>query len=134
MLIVCIFLIVFLGNSALATDLSQKRLVEGKFGSAVKFGSAARSLKIILGNKINKLPLTFECWIKIDSFSSYNILLSAAPKNGAHWEIYTLPSSGKLAVFIPQIGEKHQPVMSLNGEWLMRGFESRKEPSSKLIR
>jgi len=129
--IACVFLIALLGNSAQATDLSRKRLVEGKFGRAVKLGSNGRSIKINLGNKMKSLPLTFECWIKIDSFNSYNILLSAARKSGAHWEIYTLPSSGRLAVYIPQTSDFVSESTPVLGKWHFIAFRM-KENGFKL--
>ncbi|MBW2709904.1 MAG: hypothetical protein JRD04_11685, partial [Deltaproteobacteria bacterium] len=120
--VVCILSIGFSSGGAPATNTNQKRLVEGRFGHAVKLGTAGRSLELVLGSAMGNRPLTFECWVKSDSFLLHNVLLSAARKSGAHWEIYTLPKSGRLAVFIPQLGDFPSTYSLLPGQWHFVAF------------
>ncbi|MGB9623583.1 MAG: LamG-like jellyroll fold domain-containing protein [Phycisphaerae bacterium] len=56
-----------------------------------------------VGDMSRTFPLTFEFWFRIDSTASYNILLSQAPKNGAHWELFASPGSGNLYLYVPQV-------------------------------
>ena len=47
-------------------------------------------------------PLTVECWARLDSASSWNILVGHHAKASPdHWELFTPISSGRLAAYLP---------------------------------
>jgi hypothetical protein len=51
------------------------------------------------------LPLTVECWAKLDSSAGFNVLVSNDPKTSAnHWEIYTFAQSGAFSAYLPGYG------------------------------
>jgi len=77
--------------------------VDGKFGQAVDLSTAGRYVSIALNDTLTQRPVTFECWVRLNSLGAYNIILAAAAKTGRHWEIYTKPESGHLSVYIPQM-------------------------------
>lgn len=77
-------------------------LVDGKYGKAISL-KGSRKMILPVGDMSRTFPLTFEFWCRIDSTVSYNILLSQAPKYGAHWEIFTAPGGGAITAYVPQI-------------------------------
>lgn len=74
----------------------------GKFGQAVLL-KGGRKMLLPLGAAMKSFPITYELWFRLDSTAGYNILLSAAPKQGAHWELFASPGEGRLFLYIPQI-------------------------------
>jgi len=81
-----------------------RALVPGKFGNAIDLATNGRSVSIPIPGVLKDLPVTFECWVKLNSLTSYNILMSVAPKSGDHWEVFTSPGAGVLSIFIPRAG------------------------------
>ena len=67
-MVVCIFPVAFSSGGAHATNTDRERLVEGRFGHAMKLGADGRSLELSLGSIMENRPLTFECGVKVDSF------------------------------------------------------------------
>jgi putative heme-binding domain-containing protein len=60
------------------------------------------SLEIKPTELFTQPPLTISCWSRLQSATSFNILVAHATKeSAAHWEIYTAAGSGKLAVYLP---------------------------------
>lgn len=48
------------------------------------------------------VPLTVECFAKLDRKQSYNILIAHETKASAtHWELFTQPTSGQLSAYLP---------------------------------
>ncbi|MDO4587505.1 MAG: LamG-like jellyroll fold domain-containing protein [Planctomycetia bacterium] len=87
---------VFLNNQ----DNVQMSSVNESFQEA--FVAKNRSF-IINGSPIlNERPFSVEIWAKFDSASNYNILLAHEEKSSPrHWELYTMASSGHLALYLP---------------------------------
>lgn len=57
------------------------------------------------------LPLTVELRARVRSATHYNILLAHEPKSSAaHWELFTMPQTGHLTVYLP--GRKPDHVRS----------------------
>ncbi len=81
-------------------------LVEGKFGKGLNTSSGAAFL---LGQAaFRELPLTVECWAKLNGTQSYNILLGHELKSsGTHWELFTQPGSGVLNAYVPGVEPDH---------------------------
>ena len=52
--------------------------------------------------KLNAQPLKAEMLVSINNTSNYNILAAHEPKSSPrHWELFTMPGSGFLAVYLP---------------------------------
>lgn len=93
-------------------------LVGGKFGNAVDISSTNRYVVIPLGQTMSKLPVTYQCWVKLNTINDYNIILSTGPKASQfHWEIYTTPTNGAIGIYIPQAGDFRSGVPLKIGEW-----------------
>jgi len=53
-------------------------------------------------------PLTVECWTRLDSKQSYNILLASDTKqSGAHWELFSMAGDGRFTVYMPGMQPDH---------------------------
>lgn len=65
-----------------------------------------------------KRPVTFSLWAKVNGLEKHNILMSVAPKSGRHWEVFTMPESGAVALYIPELGATLNSTARLTpGEW-----------------
>lgn len=68
----------------------------------------------------SQLPLTVECWVKLNSRDGYNILVANHAKTSDdHWELYTEAGTGNFAVYLPRFSS---PVIAsasniADGEW-----------------
>src|SRR5258706_16316593 len=72
----------------------------GRFGMALHikntFGEAAPN------PVYSVVPITVECFAKLNDKKEFNILVANEPKNsGTHWEIYSYKSSGVFSAFLP---------------------------------
>ncbi|HUE70372.1 MAG TPA: DUF1553 domain-containing protein [Pirellulaceae bacterium] len=88
----------FLGDAA--AEPADAKLGEGRFGQALD----AKSGHVIVPAKdaYAKPPLTIECWTKLLSRTSYNVLIACKPKGVLdHWEIYTDAGTGKFCASVP---------------------------------
>jgi len=48
------------------------------------------------------VPLTVECFVRLEKKQTYNILIAHEGKNSAtHWELFTNPGSGQLSAYLP---------------------------------
>ncbi|MHB9036424.1 MAG: glycosyl hydrolase 2 galactose-binding domain-containing protein [Armatimonadota bacterium] len=99
--------------------MAKSGLTDGKFGRAIDLSGDSRQVSIQLGSTLKRLPVTFEFWARIKSASTFNILLSVAPKSGAHWEIYTEPNTGTLSMYVPRLDtpDLHSNVSLSDGQW-----------------
>ncbi len=53
-------------------------------------------------DELRTFPLTVEMWARLHDASGFNILIASDPKSSSkHWEIYSLPGSGALSVYLP---------------------------------
>lgn len=49
-----------------------------------------------------QFPITVECWARLDSAASYNILVAHHTKaSPLHWELFTMVGSGALSAYLP---------------------------------
>jgi putative heme-binding domain-containing protein len=65
-------------------------------------------------------PLTLECRARLNSKTRYNILVASDTKrSGAHWELFTMTGTGKLAVYLPgmQPDHVHSEANVCDGQW-----------------
>ena len=65
-------------------------------------------------------PLTVECYARMNSRPSYNILFSFEPKSSCgHWELFTMPKSGLLHAYVPgyQPNTLTTPLNMADGKW-----------------
>jgi beta-mannosidase len=93
-------------GSVVTTATSQpgsKGLAPGKFGNAINLASDNGEVSIPIPGVLKDRPVTFACWVKLNSLTAYNIIMSVGPKSGKHWEVFTTPG-GRLTVFIPDAG------------------------------
>ena len=57
-------------------------------------------------------PLTVECVVRLTGKAGYNILIACDTKqSAAHWELFTMPGSGRLTAYLP--GRKPDHVRSV---------------------
>lgn len=109
-------------HAADAVPPVSKALVPGKFGTAVDLATEGRTVTIPLPGILDERPVTFLCWVKINSLAGHNILMSVAPKEGRHWEVFTSQNSGALSVYIPAIGNLSSQVLLKPGQWYYVAF------------
>ena len=91
--------------------------IAGKFGQGLNAkdgGVFVQSLK-----EFRDPDLTFECWIKIDSKTGFNIIAASETKSSLkHWELYTHSNSGVLSVYVPGIfGDIKSDKDVCDGQW-----------------
>lgn len=81
-------------------------LAEGKFGKGL---NAAGGGAFVKGRpEFHQFPLTVECWTRLKSHASYNILVANELKSSAtHWEIFTMPGSGHFTAYLPGMTPDH---------------------------
>lgn len=97
---------------------STKPLVEGRFGQALN----ARATGAFVPAKAayRTPPLTVECWAKLDSKQSYNILVANELKTSAtHWELFSMTGSGQFTAYLPGMRPDHvnSQVDICDGKW-----------------
>jgi type 1 glutamine amidotransferase/glucose/arabinose dehydrogenase len=96
--------------------------VEGRFGKAL---NAARG-GVLLSTKPDaaSLPLTVECWTKLNSKQGFNILIASEEKSAStHWELYSYTGSGVLSVYMPGRGGEFKSAVDIcDGQWHHVGF------------
>jgi len=91
---------------------------EGKFGGALMTteGCAEAAANALYAS----IPLTVECWAKLDGKAGYNILVANETKGSAtHWELFTTPKDGFFHAYLP--GRKpdhcHTTTDIVDGKW-----------------
>ncbi len=103
----------------------QTILSTGKFSEAALFSSKAlRKIEIPYLSQFNSSTFTAEFWVKISTSSSFQVLLSRAPKGSGHWEIYTTPSTGLLSVYTPDLNptDNASGVSITDSQWHFLSF------------
>lgn len=80
-----------------------ERHPEGKFGKALN--AKAGGLVVPGKDEFRALPISVECWARLDSATNFNILAASDTKASAeHWELYTYAGSGRLSLYLPGRG------------------------------
>ncbi len=110
--------LIFLTLPPLLYSKDQIKLVDGKFGKALD--TRGRPVALDGEDRYRTPPLTVECWAKLDSKSSFNVLVSCDPKESArHWELYSYTGTGNLSVYLP--GYEPSEIVSdqniCDGKW-----------------
>ncbi len=95
-----------------------KLVPEGRFGAALdpRQGAAWAGHKEIY----DKLPLSVDCWAKLNSKAGFNILVANNSKESAeHWELYSYAGSGELSLYLPGCApaEIKSGVDITDGKW-----------------
>jgi hypothetical protein len=86
---------VFSATLALAAAAPGEASVSAAFGKALRGGMTVEGKA-----EYRQRPLTVECWAKLDSATSYNILVASDTKESAeHWSLYSAPNSGTFNLF-----------------------------------
>jgi putative heme-binding domain-containing protein len=101
-----------------ATPPAGAPLVPGRFGQALN----ARRVPAEVAYRAvyQQPPLTIECWAKLEGAGSYNLLVASNTKDSStHWEIFTMPASGRFTAYLP--GRKpdhvHSEANICDGKW-----------------
>ena len=105
-----IALICFLMVASCVHANSSSPLIGGKFGKALDLSSFSRNAQVEMNELMAERPLTIECWAKFDDFNNYNILMAIGPKSGEHFEIYTSPGNGNLAIYTRSLHNRYTTV------------------------
>jgi len=104
-----VLLLLGAGLSAAVAQQDRKGL-DTRAGTAVIPGQPAHST----------YPLTVECWVRLDSSQSYNIIVANETKASAtHWELFTTPNDGLFTVYVPGRAPDHVRSMTniVDGKW-----------------
>lgn len=73
-------------------------------GATTSTGPAASAPGYLAAGRdeYRKPPITVNCRATLKGKSGYNILLASdSKKSGAHWELFTMPATGALTVYLP---------------------------------
>lgn len=84
------------------------------------FGRALRGGRVVESRAdYRELPLTVECWARLDSREGFNILVASDPKaSAAHWELYSYADSGVFSVHQPGRGGEFKSAVNIcDGQW-----------------
>ena len=91
---------------------------EGRFGAALDPRAAAATAE--RREIYDRLPISVECWAKVNSKSGFNVLVANNSKDSAeHWEIYTYTGSGEFSLYLPgfEPAEIRSDVDIADGQW-----------------
>lgn len=74
-----------------------------------EFGAALSGGMVVPGKDVYRTPpITIECRARIDSKKGYQILVASDPKaSSTHWELFTMPGSGRLTAYFPGLVPDH---------------------------
>lgn len=93
------------------------KLAPGKFGQALD----ARATGVSIQPKPEQVsvPLTVECWARLEAKAGFNILIASEPKSSAtHWELYSYAGSGVLSAYLPGCGGEYRTGVDIvDGQW-----------------
>jgi sugar phosphate isomerase/epimerase len=87
---------------------------------APAFGKALSGGMAVAGQaEFRQRPITVECWAKLDSAESFNILVASDTKASAeHWELYSTATSGAFSLYQPgRGGDFNSGVNICDGKW-----------------
>jgi quinoprotein glucose dehydrogenase len=107
-------------NSAAPRAAAAPATTPGGASVSAAFGNALRGGMQVAGRaEFRRRPLTVECWAKLDSAASFNILVASDTKESAeHWELYSYAESGVLSLYQPgRGGEFKSEVNVCDSKW-----------------
>lgn len=82
--------------------------------------TASQVAKVAGQSIYGQLPVTVECYARLNGARSYNILIANEPKRSStHWEVFTLPGNGFLTAYLPGCQPDHvrTEVNVTDGKW-----------------
>ena len=93
------------------------KLAPGKFGQALD--ARATGVSVAAKPEQASVPITVECWTKLESKAAFNILVASEPKSSpTHWELYSYAGGGNFSVYLPGCGgEYRSDVVIADGQW-----------------
>ncbi len=87
-------------------------LAPGKFGQALD--ARATGVSIAAKPEQASVPITVECWTKLESKAGFNILVASEPKSSAtHWELYSYAGGGFFSVYLPGCGGEYRSDVNI---------------------
>ena len=88
--------------------------VSAAFGKTLRGGMTVASKA-----EFRLRPITVECWAKLDSTTSFNILVASDTKASAeHWELYSYAGNGALSLYQPGRGGNFSSDVNIcDGKW-----------------
>lgn len=93
-------------------------LDEGRFGKAL---DARRGSALLRPPPAwVEFPLTFECWVRLEKKSGYNVIVARDAKAApGHWELFTAPRTGALCAYLPGRRPDHARTACdiVDGRW-----------------
>src|SRR5258708_5964778 len=98
-------------------------LVEGRFGET--FDPKKTQLALHSKPAWHGIPLTIECWAKVNSRAAFNILLADSLKESSeHWELNTYAGAGDFSAYLPgfEPAEIRSAVDITDGIWHYLAF------------
>jgi formate C-acetyltransferase len=69
-------------------------------------------------------PLTVEMWVLLGQSAQYQVPISRGTKGPGHWELYTLPETGGLGCYTPDLnaGDGQTDIVLTDGQWHLLGW------------
>jgi mono/diheme cytochrome c family protein len=104
--------------NAIVVSESPPALVAGRFSQT--FSPAEARVSVPHSPAFGQLPITVECWARLDSNRAFNILAACNPKSSAdHWELYSYAGSGEFSLYLPgyQPAEIKSGVNIVDAKW-----------------
>lgn len=92
----------------------------GEAAVSAAYGKALRGGIQVAGRaEFRQRPLTVECWAKLDSATSFNILVASDTKASAeHWKLYSYAGSGVFSLYQPGRGSEFKSEANIcDGKW-----------------
>lgn len=93
-------------------------LAEGRFGKALD--ARQGFARVEPAPACGALPVTFECWARLESKAGYNVLVARDSKTTpGHWELFTAPGTGALCAYLPGRRPDHARTACdiVDGKW-----------------
>ena len=103
--------------------IAAENFVEGRFGET--FDPKTTQLALRSKPAWHGIPLTIECWAKVNSRAAFNILLADSLKESSeHWELYTYAGAGDFSAYLPGLepAEIRSAVDITDGNWHYLAF------------
>ncbi|HLJ12050.1 MAG TPA: DUF1553 domain-containing protein [Planctomycetaceae bacterium] len=105
-------------GAGISDRIAAENFVEGRFGETF----APKKTQLVVRSKPawHAPPLTVECWAKVASKTSFNILLADSLKESSeHWELYTYAGVGDFSVYLPgfEPAEIRSGIDIADGQW-----------------
>lgn len=85
-------------------------LLPEKWGNALNTNAGS----ILIESKPQPLPLSADCWVKLNQKNGFNVFLASEEKSSpAHWEMYSYARSGHFSVYLPGQGGEYKTKLDI---------------------